>query len=239
MYSLRHKVRYSEISPDRRINVAQVARYFQDCSTLDSNHVGDTLDHLLEQSRVWLLAAWQVEIMRYPELFEEIVISTWPHDKKGILAYRNFDICDLEGNRLISANSMWFYYDLKAGVPTRIMDEDIAAYGQKEKLPMNYKGRKITLPKTDGEKMDFFTVRRSDLDTNGHVNNTKYIEMALEYMKDSAKIVGMRADYRKSALYGDRIFPVVYEDTNRWVIALNNEEQEPFVLIEFEIDGDK
>ncbi len=238
MYHLKHKVRYSEISADKYVNIAQVVNYLQDCSTSESIHVGDTIERMQEKGYAWFLAAWQIEVERYPEMSEEIIISSWHYGHKGILAYRNFDICDTNGNRIISANSIWFYYDIKKQAPVRIQQEYVDMYGHEEKLPMDYKPRKVLLPKVEGRQEEAFRVRKSDLDTNGHVNNAKYIDMALEYIDDAHKIISMRADYRKSALYGDCIIPVIYEDNNQIYVELRNETQETFVVVEFVMKHD-
>ena len=107
-------------------------------------------------------------------------------------------------------------------------------YGHHEKLEMDYKPRKILPPATEGRKEDSFMIRKSDLDTNGHVNNAKYVAMALEYMEETQNITSMRVDYRKAAFYGDRIFPVVYEEDNKTIVELRSEEEEIFVVVEFE-----
>ena len=100
MYSLKHKVTYSEISADKHISIAQAVRYFQDTSTFQSEAVGDTIEELEKKQCAWLLSAWQLEVDRYPVFGEELTISTWPYDSKGILAYRNFEMKDADGNSI-------------------------------------------------------------------------------------------------------------------------------------------
>ena len=104
MYHLNHKVRYSEISADGYVDIAQVVNYLQDCSTFESFSVGDTIENQKAGRYAWMLAAWQVEVERFPKMYEDIVISSWHYGHKGILANRNFDICDVDGNRIVSAN---------------------------------------------------------------------------------------------------------------------------------------
>lgn len=234
MYHLNHKVRYSEISADGYVDIAQVVNYLQDCSTFESFSVGDTIEYQKEGHYAWMLAAWQIEVERFPKMYEDIVISSWHYGHKGILANRNFDICDSDRNRIVSANSIWFYFDIDKKMPVRIKDEYVAMYGHEEKLEMDYKPRKIMPPTTVGRKEESFMIKKSDLDTNGHVNNAKYVAMALEYVKEADKIKSMRVDYRKAAFYGDRIFPVVYEENNMTVVELRNEDEEIFVVVEFE-----
>ena len=239
MYEIKHRVRYSEISPNQHVPIGQIVKYFQDCSTFNSEDIGLGLEYLEKTGYAWLLAAWQIEIIRYPAIGEEIVIATWPYDKKGILAYRNFEIRDLEGNRIAMANSIWFYMNLKTGVPKRIEDKDVDAYGQEEKLPMQYKARKIKLPALQWEDQEDFPVKKADLDTNGHVNNARYIEMAMEYMDIQNFIISMRADYRKSAVFGDRIYPRVCRNEAFTYVELCDRDYEPYVIIEFECREEK
>jgi len=181
-----------------------------------------------------MLAAWQLEVERFPKMYEDIVISSWHYGHKGILANRNFDICDSEGQRIVSANSIWFYFDLDKMIPVRIQDEFVSMYGHHEKLEMDYKPRKVMSPKEKGREEEPFKIRKSDLDTNGHVNNAKYIAMALEYIEEPQKITSMRVDYRKAAFYGDCIVPFVYEENNKTIVELKNPEDEIFVVVEFE-----
>ena len=234
MYHLNHKVRYSEISDNGYVDIAQVVNYLQDCSTFESFSVGDTIENQKAGRYAWMLAAWQVEVERFPKMYEDIVISSWHYGHKGILANRNFDICDADGNRIVSANSIWFYFDLDKKMPVRIQDEFVSMYGHHEKLEMNYKPRKILPMSVEGRKEEAFKIRRSDLDTNGHVNNAKYIAMALEYIEEAQNIMSMRVDYRKAAFYGDWIIPVIYEDNNKIMVELCSEEGEIFVVLEFE-----
>lgn len=235
MYQLRHKVRYSEISSDKFVNIAQIVNYLQDCSTFESVSVGDDLEHLEEKGCAWLLAAWQIEVRRYPKLAEDIVISSWHSNHKGVLANRNFEICDQEGNQMVAANSIWFYYDLERKAPRRISQEYVDQYGQREPLEMDYKPRRIMVPAITGREEASFPVRKSDLDTNGHVNNAKYVRMAWEYV-ENRKIQAMRVEYRIAALYGDDIFPVIYEEENKMYVELRNKEKEVFVIVEFEFE---
>lgn len=238
MYTMRRRVTYSEISTEQQVDLAQIIRYLQDTSTFHSDAVGETLAVMKERKKAWLLSGWQVEVLRYPIFGEEITVNTWPHENKPVLAQRNFEIRDEKGNQIVRANSFWFYFDFETGMPTRITPEIVDCYGIEEKIPMEYKHRRISLPKNKpGTEKEHFFVTKSDLDTNGHVNNAKYIEMALDYVEHAEKIREMRADYRKSALLGDEIFPVVYEEADKMLVELKGKDQD-FVVIEFLMDGE-
>ena len=58
---------------------------------------------------------------------------------------------------------------------------------------MEYAPRKIALPK-DAEPMDAFPVRKYHIDTNEHVNNCQYVQMALEVLKERMEVRQLRVE---------------------------------------------
>jgi len=93
--------------------------------------------------------------------------------------------------------------------------------------------RKIRLP----EEMDAgepFAVQKFHIDTNHHVNNEQYIAMAKNYLPENFNIHKMRAEYRKAAVLGDKVFPFVYADDKMYLVSLADEEQKPYAIVEFE-----
>ena len=179
MYSFDSRVRYSEVDEDRKLSLTGVINYMQDCSTFQSEDLNMGIDYLAEKHRAWLLSSWQIVVDRYPKLGERIVVSTWPYDFKGIYGYRNFTIQDPEGSYLVRANSNWFFFDTEHGVPVRVGEEDIRGYGvgQEKKLSMDYAPRKIPLP-DEYEEFPAIAVAAHHIDTNHHVNNAQYVEIA-------------------------------------------------------------
>ena len=76
-----------------------------------------------------------------------------------------------------------------------------------EKLDMDYAPRKIALPE-EMEKKESFLIVKHHIDTNHHVNNGQYVQMAMEFLPDDFQIVQMRAEYKKAALLGDVVVPI-------------------------------
>ena len=125
MYSFDSRVRYSETDEAGKLTVLGIINYMQDCSTFHSEEVGVGVQVLENRRRAWMLSSWQILIDRYPELGEEIRISTWHNESRGIHGYRNFVIRSCQGESLVRAGSVWFLYDLVKGTPARVTPEDI------------------------------------------------------------------------------------------------------------------
>lgn len=232
MYSFDSKVRYSEVGEDKKLTLNSIINYFQDCSTFQSEELGVGLSRMEQEHRVWVLSSWQIVIERYPALCEEIRISTWPYYFQGFFGYRNFTMTDKEGKLIAYANSLWSFLDADTGRPVRVPEDIEEKYVLEEKLAMNYASRKVPMPGS-GETREPFTVKKQHLDTNHHVNNGQYIQMARNYIPDGFPIHQMRAEYKKSALLGDVIYPVVEEEDGRFLVALCGELGRPYTVVEF------
>lgn len=115
MYTMNRRVTYSQVTHNLKVDMAMIAHFFQDCTIFHSESIGKGVTAAASTNTAWFLSSWQIEVERYPEFGEEITVRTWPHDFKGMYGYRNFDILDKDGNRLVRANSIWLFMDLKNG----------------------------------------------------------------------------------------------------------------------------
>ena len=233
MFTYQRKVTYSEIGPDKKVNPAQIIKYFQDCLIFDSEQIGAGLDHLEAHKHIWVLTSWQVVINNYPGLGEDIVTGTWAYDFNAMYGYRNFILDLSDGKRAAYANSIWVLMDRDAGRPVKLTQEEISGYEVGKKIDMAYEPRRIKLPKIWIEK-ETFTIKKSDLDTNQHVNNARYIEMALEYVPEDFLIGQVRAEYKQSAIYNDTVLPKINIEGDSVIVVLCNANGEMFVSVKFD-----
>ena len=233
MYRFESRVRFSEIDHTEMMTLPALVNYFQDCSTFHSESLGLGIEALKEKGKAWILSSWQIVVERYPKMGEEIHIETWPTGFEKMCGTRNFRMRTKDGEVLAYANSIWVYMDIRKGRPARPDEQEIAAYGEEEPLKMEYASRKIALPKETVPK-ERFPVRRSQIDTNEHVNNCQYIQMALEVMPECERASQVRVEYKRSAVMGDVIYPRTAVEALRKVIELCDENGGIFAVVEFE-----
>lgn len=231
-YTIRSRVRFSEIDHTRKMTLPGIINYFQDCSIFQSEEIGYGLEYLNKQKKAWMLSAWQIVIERYPKLGEEITVSTWASGFKGICGDRNFCMRDEAGEITACANSMWVYMDLQKGRPAKPEADEVEAYGVSKPLGMERAPRKIDIPENMTE-LQSFPVRRYHIDTNEHVNNCQYVQMAKEVYEGEEPIRQVRAEYKKSAVYNDIIMPRAGREDNRTVVELCNVKGQTFATVEF------
>lgn len=232
MYKIDTKVRYSECGEDGKIKLASIINYFQDSSSAHSESLGVGIDYLKEKQRIWVLNSWQIIIERYPMAHEQIEITTWPTGFKGVFGPRNFCMKSPEGEMLAYANTLWVYMDLERGMPTKPDEEEKKIYGQEPPLEMAYAPRKIKLPERT-VIVDTVSVRKYHIDTNSHMNNSQYVQLTVEVLPDDFRVHEVRVEYKKSAVYGDKIVLKRAVEESRIVVELCDAEDVPYAIVEF------
>lgn len=225
-------VRYSEVDHRGLLTLPKLIDYFQDCSTFQSEALGVGMLWLKEHRRAWVLTHWQIVVERYPRLAEPITVGTFASSFKGLTATRYFFLKDATGEIIAKANSSWALLDLEKGRLTRPAPEDTDAYGVHDPLPMPEEDRRVRMPDTL-DALDPITVLRYQIDTNEHVNNSQYVQMALELLPRDIEHARVRVDYKHAAVLGDTIYPKIAREEGRAVIALCSADDQPYAIVEF------
>lgn len=233
MYTINGRVRYSETDHRGTLSLPAMINYFQDTTTFQSEDIGLGVEHMREQKRAWILSYWQIEIKKVmPGLGDKITVGTYSSGTEKFFGYRDFVMLDGAGELISRAHSVWINMDLEKGRPVRIRPEDMEGYDIGEPFEdMDMSSRKIQTPETC-EDRDAFPVVKSHIDTNEHVNNCQYIQMAMELLPEDMEISQIRAEYRKSAVLGDVIYPKMAKEEDRTVVLLCEEDGNPYVLVE-------
>ena len=232
MYSIETKVRYSECGENGKMKLASIVNQFQDASSEHSQSLGVGMDYLKEQKRAWILNSWQIVIERYPNAHEDIVVSTWPTGFRGVFGPRNFCMKTLDGEMLAYANTLWVYLDTETGVPTKPSEEEKAIYGVEPPLPMEYASRKIKLSE-NAQVVDTVSVHKYHIDTNSHMNNSQYVLLAAEVLPEDFCVKQVRVEYKKSAVYGDKMLIKMVREEDRILVELSDEDNVTYALVEF------
>lgn len=235
-YSFSGKIRYSETDSEGRLTLSSLLNYFQDCSTFQSEMLGVGVKYMKKNGMVWVLSSWQIVVERYPELCEEVQIGTMPYDFKGFLGSRNFFMKDEKGEYLAKANSLWSLLSTETMRPVAPPAGMLERYGKEPRLDMDYASRKIAVP-GGGMQGEPIVVKKHHLDTNHHVNNGQYVNMAMDCLPEGFGAEGgirqLRAEYKMQAFLNDVLYPYIVRAEDTVTVSLRNGEGKPFVNVEF------
>ena len=213
-YTFDGKIRYSETDSEGRLTLSALLNYFQDCSTFQSQMLGLGVKYMKENHLVWVLSSWQIVVERYPALCEEVQIGTFPYEFKTFMGSRNFFMKDREGKYIAKANSLWSLLNTETMKPVAAPKDMVERYGLEPKLDMDYASRKITVCE-GGMQGEAIVVKKHHLDTNHHVNNGQYVNMAMDCLPEAfatnRRIRQLRAEYKMQAFLGDKLYPYIVE----------------------------
>lgn len=241
MYSMKLRVRYSEVDSHGVLKLTSLVDYLQDCSTFHSEDVDMGVEKFAEMKRAWLLISWQIVIHELPRFGETVEVITNPYDFDRFMGYRNFMVRREDGSICVIANSNWVYMDMERQRPVRVDEAMALQYGMGERFEMEYAPRKLELPPKDARPdvcvwraAEPFYVMSHHLDTNCHVNNGQYIRMANDYLPDDYPIGQIRVEYKKQAKLGDRMIPRIGRMRDaRYLIELGDEAGDAYAIVEF------
>ncbi len=221
MYSLKYKVTTSTCDSEGKLKLFSALQMMQDCSEMWIDSEPGVKRFFTEQNMAQLLASRQVEVMRVPEFKEELTVTTSVYGMKPMFGFRNTFIYDAQGAPCYRTWSMGAFVDKATGKLKRVDDDTIASMNLEPQKEMNYRDRRIILPRETGETLEPIRVLRADIDYNRHMNNANYVRMAMELLPDDFKVRDLRVEYRVAAKLGDMLVPTLYRIEGGWVVALS------------------
>ncbi|MFA1822322.1 acyl-[acyl-carrier-protein] thioesterase [Virgibacillus oceani] len=230
LFKKRYHVDLSDVDFEKKLKLSTLFSYFQDAASDAAVNLGAGINKLQASHGVaWIIMRIRVDITRLPKWGEEIVIETWPLEPKRLEFERDFLVKDQNGDVIIRAISSWVVMDLEERKLKRTESIGLTYPDNIEERAIDGKLgrlRKNGPLETAYKRM----IGYSDVDFNGHLNNTKYVDFMLDcfpieaHMKSSVK--SLEVNFVNEVLPGETI--VLYKDTskrdeNRYYIEGMNE----------------
>lgn len=205
------KIRSYEVDSLAQATIANVANYMQEVAGNHAYDLGLSVESLIKNNLTWIVSRIKIEMERYPRWREIIETETWPSGYNRLAATRDFLMFDKEQNVIGKATSLWMAIDLNTRRPAPI--QPIVGH----LIPPEDKPRAMEVGRMQPEFEDIdvlgsaaIVVRKSDCDMNGHANNVRYIDWALESVPNSWEKVNRRSktidiQFKAEVFSGDQL----------------------------------
>lgn len=183
-YKITLKVASFDTDCNDCIRLSAVLRYQQEAGEQHLGPAGLGWRELSDHGIAFVASRWHTVIHRLPRLEERVTLTTWHRDRKGPRFFRCYQWRDAEGNILIEGVMQ---FALVSVTDHRLLrgDEFMAL----APLPDATRGVNCADPgrfrPTEGCAAGTYTVRRSDIDRNGHMNNTRYADLAWDFLPET------------------------------------------------------
>lgn len=166
----------------RRLKLSAILRYQQEAGELQLRSGGLPYERLYDDGIIFVTSRSRVRIKRWPLMAEELNLTTWHRENRGVQFYRSYQFADGSGQNVIEATTCFVIID---PVTHRLQRPKVFdRYGitiQPTRVPDVKDPEKIIVP-TDLPHVDSRVIRYSDVDYNGHLNNTIYADLLGDYL---------------------------------------------------------
>lgn len=212
-----HPVSIAEADCRHRVKPVTLLNHMQElaASSIEIYNIKFGWSELLRHNYAWFLIRYRIEFNSFPTDVSEIKVVTESRGCQRMNAFRDFEVFDnTSGERILRAASSWSIVDITNKSLINIQKEmpDFMEYQARQDDLQLRKLRPID--RVDSEKT--FHVRYDDLDINNHVNNTVYVNWALEALDYEYRInnnlKALDIYYKHEVKYGDDIVSQVKYD---------------------------
>ncbi|MBQ9603876.1 MAG: hypothetical protein IJR45_00525 [Firmicutes bacterium] len=195
----------SDINSKKQIKNKALLRFFENIAGKHSDSLHNGLNDIIDTGRSWVLLEWRLKVLDRPVYGERLEVSTWVRNSTKLYSYRDFEIYS-NGVKKVIGSSKWILVDINTLRPMKLNDELLDVY--KPEPDKNVFGEsefgKLKEPEAYTTETEF-SVRKSDIDINGHVHNLNYVDMAEEMMPDNGEYDYLDIIYKKEIKYGDKL----------------------------------
>jgi medium-chain acyl-[acyl-carrier-protein] hydrolase len=175
-FILQATVPYWNVDREQLLLLRGVFEFFQEAAIKHADLFDTGAKAMVTRGESWMLNRMAAVIHRYPRYEEVVRVVTWSTGIRTCKGFRDFRLyC---GDELVaSASSLWLYVNLRTKSIARVPPEIAATFPSRPDDLFRPELDKLKLmPPTATAAGHAISVRYSDVDGNGHVNNVAYFD---------------------------------------------------------------
>ena len=197
-----YKIKWHDTNANREVRPSKVLMYMQETANAHLIANGLSLDSLRDERGLAFILS-RISIRFYKPLYtgDEIEVQTWICEGRGFAFDRCFVILR-QGEVVAEAYSVWALLNLKE---KRLMKNNEFSYGFEADLPLELDFiTRIRMPAASLELAGERRIVYSDIDYNGHMNNTNYPDMLCDFVPgiERRRVVSMTLSFLHEATFG-------------------------------------
>lgn len=229
IFNYDYTVKYFDIGKSNKLTLKSLVEILQQAAGRHSDMAGYGLNDISKTHFTWLLLNWKVKMFSHPQVNEVLSIKTWPRALEKFYCYRDFEVYDSKQNLIAIASSKWVAFNLNTNKIMKVDSSIIDSYGGNlnKNVFENPFENKLNVPQN--LKLNFeYQIQRRDIDTNGHVNNSYYIDFAMETLDEkiynTSEFNNLEIVYKKEIKYKEKIHCYYSFENNQHIITIKNED---------------
>lgn len=189
-YKTTLKIATYDVGANQVMRLSAILRYQQEAAECHLSPGGLGWNDLEGHGIAFVTSRWHASIRRLPLVNEQVTLTTWHRERKGPRFLRCYEWTDESGEVLLQGVMQ---FALVSVADHRLLRGD--EFMQLADMPQPARGvdcadpSRFTLPALS--ENGTYRVRWSDIDRNGHMNNTHYADLLWDFLP--AALQGRRA----------------------------------------------
>lgn len=179
LYGKEYTLLASDVDPCRRLRLSTLFTWLQEAAIAHTTLLGMGREKTLDKGYLWVVTMQEVRVDRLPVYDERVTLTSWPGEMMHVFYPRYCKLTGERGETLLTAASLWTLID--QGSRRMVFPEEtgvtIPGVRTGEEPPMPRAPRLLETAGTHS-----FTVPYSYTDLNGHMNNTRYLDLMEDVM---------------------------------------------------------
>lgn len=224
-----YEVQIDDIDFSSQMTLIGLAKYMQNIAVHHAAELGyDYYKDGIEPKYYWILSRVKYVMHKSIKWQEQFSLTTYAGGCDKLFAVRLFDIKDKHDQPIGHIIGDYILIDTEKKRPTRIMTKESAV----EVLNFKYEGEhldKLAPPQNIIAK-EKRKARYSEIDVNGHMNNTQYIKWILDMLPlevhKEKEIETLQINYNTSIMYQDEV-----------EVVIGHAEDEGYLIAGMSLDG--
>ena len=205
VFEFHTRVAYGDVDSEMRLSLHGAMGLMQEAAIIHSDKIGYSVRHIPQTHLIWMLVRWRVRLVAEAQWNENVTVRIWPKTMERATSDREFEIVGEDGRRVAIGTSSWVLVSADTGRIVRIPTEVAEAYDLTKVSVFN---DDLSDPEPERGGLTYSgKVLKRDIDTNHHVNNRVYLQIADEAIADreekSFREVVVR--YRRQLLLGQEV----------------------------------
>ncbi len=230
VYEWHTQVASYDVGVDRLLTPSAQLRLQQEAGERHFGEGGLNFEGVASFGMAFVVLQNNAVITRRPSIGERIVIKTWSRNVKGMRFFRCYRFEDEAGNTLIDSVASFALVDLNAHTLLRPTEFPVEVAHQPDVPHGCPDPVKCKMP-ADATVCGEHEVRLSQLDFNGHLNNTCYADIVFDHLPidTAARMTGFSITFSHEAKAGDCLVMTRATDADgHWMITAQNGDQTCF-----------
>ncbi len=161
-----------------QLSIPDLFAWFMDIATLHAEQLGVGADAMFSRGLFWLTVKTKVRILRRPRMLETVKLSTRPLAPERVKAIREYRL-EKDGELLAEGKTEWAVIRTDTGrlcPMAGIFPEELELAAEPD-YPAPF--ARINPDFSGAETLGSYTVRATDIDLGGHMNNVAYLRALL------------------------------------------------------------